>query len=504
MSALGLGLLLAVAVLIPLTGLPAFLVLLFAAMVGALAGVASGTIPVELLAALPSRLAYLLENDLLQALPLYVLVGALMNRLRVGDALFETTVRALRGRREAPAIARLALGALLGPMNGSVGASVVALSRTVAPKLAASGMTTPSRHALIAVASTLGVVVPPSLVLILLGDGMMAAHTIASRATNGTERIVNTQDVFRGALLPAGLFILLCIAVAIWEARATRRTSLVPANRPASRETLVAIGSVAFVVGLLAGVATGRFYAVEGAAAGAFVLFLAAVVTGALRRGALGALLVDVMTTTGALFALLVAATTFTLVFRALGTDKLVESWIVTAALPPVPLTATILAAIGVSAIALDAFEIIFVLVPVLMPPLLMRVPDASWVAVLVLLALQGSFLLPPAGYALLLTRGVLREHVSARATARHVAPYLAAQIVVLIAVLAFPALVHMGQAAEAPPAAPTPPLSGEEMTRRMEAMVRQQPVLDEGSADEAQSAEPVSASSRRKGGARP
>jgi tripartite ATP-independent transporter DctM subunit len=496
MSALGLGLLLAVAILIPLTGLPAFLILLFAAMIGALAGIASGTIPVELLAALPSRLTNLLENDLLQALPLYVLVGGLMNRLRVADALFETTVRVLRGRREAPALAGFALGALLGPMNGSVGASVVALSRTVAPKLAASGMTTPSRHALVAVASTLGVVVPPSLVLILLGDGMMAAHTIASRATNGTERIVNTQDVFRGALVPAGLFVFLCLLVAIWESRAMRRADVVPANRAPSRDAFVAIGAIAFVVGLLAGVATGRFYAVEGAAAGAFVLFVAALASGALRRGALRSLLVDVMTTTGALFALLIAATTFTLVFRTLGTDKLVESWIVTAPLTPVQLTALVLAAIGLSAIALDAFEIIFVLVPVLMPPLLMRVPDASWVAVLVLLALQGSFLLPPAGYALLLTRGVLREHVSARAMARHIAPYLAAQMAVLLSVLAFPALVHLGQPAEASSDASAAPASQEEMNRRMEEMLPEQPGPDDGNADGSRpsgSAEPPS-----------
>jgi tripartite ATP-independent transporter DctM subunit len=475
MTLLGLGLLLAVAILIPVTGLPAFLVLLFAAVVGAIAGVATDTIPGNLLAALPSRITNLLENDLLQALPLYVLVGALMNRLQVADSLFQTTVRVLRGGREAPAVAGLALGALLGPMNGSVGASVVALSRSVAPGLAAGGMTTPARHALVSVASTLGVVVPPSLVLILLGDGMMAAHTIASNAMHRAERIVNTQDVFRGALVPAGMLLLLCLAVAVWESRRTIARGTVVAARGASRDVVVAIVAVAFVVALLAGVATGRFYAVEGAAAGAFVLFAGAAAAGRLRRGALGALLTDVMATTGALFALLVAATTFTLVFRALGTDRLLEAWITASPLSPTLLTVIVLAAIGASAIALDAFEIIFVLVPVLMPPLLMRVPDASWVAVLVLLALQASFILPPVGYALLLTRGVLGERVSARATARHVAPYLVAQLVVLGSVLAFPALVHLGQPVEAAAgAAVAPAMSDEELSRRMDEMLRQ------------------------------
>jgi tripartite ATP-independent transporter DctM subunit len=488
MSALGLALLAAVALLVPATGLPAFVVLLFAAVVGAVVGVIDDVIPSSILAALPARLTSLLDSDLLQALPLYVLVGALMNRLQVADSLFRTTVRALRGAPAAPAVAGLSLGALMGPMNGSVGANVVALSRSVAPRLAASGMSAPSRHALVAVASTLGIVVPPSLVLILLADGMMAAHTIASNATKRADRIINTQDLFRGALVPAAMFLALCLVVAILESRGSRPAGDGSVSGGASRDTLVAVAAVAFVVGLLAGVATGRFYAVEGAAAGAFVLFVVAAAGGRLRGGALPRLLVDVMSTTGTLFALLVAATTFTLVFRALGSDKLLDAWVAAAPLSPMLLTATVLVAIGLSALALDAFEIIFVLVPVLMPPLLTRVPDATWVAVLVLLALQASFLLPPVGYALLLTRGVLQERVSARATARHVAPYLAAQVVVLACVLAFPTLVHLAEPAVS--AGETPALlSPEEAVRRMDEMLASPPVPEP--ADAAPGAKP-------------
>src|SRR5256714_11916617 len=106
------------------------------------------------------------------------------------------------------------LGALLGPMNGSVGASVLALSRVVAPRLAAHGVAEPTRAALVAVASTLGVVIPPSLVLILLGDAMLSAHTIAVTSTGRTDRVINTQDVFHGALAPAGMFLVLSLVVA--------------------------------------------------------------------------------------------------------------------------------------------------------------------------------------------------------------------------------------------------------------------------------------------------
>ena len=118
------------------------------------------------------------------------------------------------------------------------------------------------------------------------------------------------------------------------------------------------------------------------------------------------------MATTGTLFSPLLAATTFTLVLRLLGTDKLIEGWI--AAMPggQIAVCAAILGAIFVAAFVLDAFEIIFVAVPILIPPLLIRVPDAVWVSTLVLLTLQASFLLPPVGYALMMTRGILGSEV--------------------------------------------------------------------------------------------
>ncbi len=461
MSGLGIVLLIVAAALLPATGLPAFAVLLAMAVAGATIGAIFGGIEPALLTALPGRLVNLLESDLLQALPLYVLIGGLLNRLPIADALFRSTVRLLRGSAAGPAVAAVSLGALLGPMNGSVGASVVALSHTAAPRLRASGMPAPSRHALVAVASTLGLVVPPSLVLILLGDAMMAAHTIAVRTSGRADRILNTQDVFRGALIPAALFLGVALVVAALSARRTPR----PIDERAAsavHDALIALAALGFVGTLLIGVASGYFYAVEGAAAGAFVLFVTARATGRLSGAALSTLLADTIATTGALFALLAAATTFTLVFRALGTDRLLDGWI--AALPGGQGLATlvVLGAIGVSALALDAFEIIFVLVPVLMPPLLARVPDASWVAVLVLLTLQASFLLPPIGYALLMTRGVLGERVATREVARRLLPYLAGQIVVFGAVFAFPALVHFGQGANAPVFGVVPPAGGE------------------------------------------
>src|SRR5262249_7030628 len=175
------------------------------------------------------------------------------------------------------------------------------------------------------VASTLGVVIPPSLVLILLGDAMLSAHTIAVTTTARTDRVINTQDVFHGALVPALFLLVLCLILS-WHAG--RRISSQPQTsaKPelSSRQLLLAGISIVALVALLGGVATGYFYAVEAAAMGAFVLLVAGLATGRLRGDEMRRLLADAAATTGALFGLLLAATTFTLMLRFLGTDRLV------------------------------------------------------------------------------------------------------------------------------------------------------------------------------------
>ena len=444
MEAAGLWMLLAVAVALLATGLPAYAVLLGVSSVFATLGVLWGGLDGRVLTALPGRIIGLLENDLLQALPLYVFMGALLNRLPLADRLFRCGVALGRRSGGAPAMATLGLGALLAPMNGSVGASVAMLARTVAPKLAARGMPAAESTALVCVASTLGVVIPPSLVLILLGDAMMRAHTEAAHATGSFVRIVNTQDIFHGALLPAALFLLLSLGVA-W---ATGRRSGVrgPAERPAAAEWMTAILTAIFVIGLLAGVAAGYFYAVEAAAMGGVALLLYGALSGGLRAGAFSAVLRDTMAMSGALFALFVAATTFTLLFRAFGTDHLLDTLVAQTPGGATGAALTVLVVFAACAFVLDAFEIVFVIVPIVMPAVLTRAPDAVWISVLALLALQASFLVPPTGYAVMMARSAVAQRAATGALTRALAPYLAVQLLVLALVVALPPLAHLGR----------------------------------------------------------
>lgn len=440
MDSAGLWMLASVAALMMATGLPAWLVLVAVASGFAALGVLLDEFSLRFLAILPSRLLGLLESDLLQALPLYVFMGALLNRLPLADILFRGGARALSRTGAGAPLAGLGLGILLAPMNGSVGSSVALLSRTVQPRLDAGGVPLPRAAALVCVASTLGVVVPPSLVLILLGDAMLRAHTEATNAVGLVGRIINTQDVFRGALIPAAILLGLCIVLA-WRANRSTPAAVARTKLPAS-DWIAGTLAAAVIVTLLGSVTLGYLYAVEAAASGGVLLALFGLGTRTLTREVLAAALRDTLAVSGALFALLIAATTCTLVLRAYGTDR----WIA-AMLGQLPGGAearlvVVLGALLLCAFVLDAFEMIFVVIPVVMPPLLTVFPDATRAAVLTLLVLQSSFLVPPLGYAVLMVRQQQARPLPTRELVGALLPYLGAQLLVLGLVAAFPGLI--------------------------------------------------------------
>jgi tripartite ATP-independent transporter DctM subunit len=446
-----------VGVMLVATGLPAWIVLIGVALAFSLGGIAAGAFSLPIFTAIPGRLVGLLDNDLLQALPLYVFMGAMLNQLPLAQTVFRVGRRSLRATGAGGPLAGLGLGMLLAPMNGSVGASVAMLSRTVQPRLDEDGLPRERGAALVCVASTLGVVVPPSLVLILLGDAMMRAHTEALNITGAAQRIINTQDVFVGALVPAAL-LLAAVALIAWALdRRNMRPAAAPGETLRPRDWLVAAITVAVILVLLGGVVLGYLYAVEAAATGAMALVAFGLATRSLTRAVLREVLSETMAITGALFALLVAATVFTLVLRAYGTDRWIGAALAQLAWGQYPTLLLILAVLALCALVLDAFEMIFVVVPVVMPPLLTVVHDVTWVAVLTLLVLQASFLVPPFGYAVLMVRNRSRHPLDATRLGRSLAPFLAAQLALLALVLAEPGLVWQRNPLELTPAGAVP-----------------------------------------------
>ena len=478
MTSTGIWMLLALAGLVVLTGLPVWGLLTGVATAFALAGLATGTFDGAILQALAPRIVNLLDHDLLQALPLYVLVGVLLQRLPVADALYSLAARVFARTGAAPSLSSLAVGTLIAPMNGSVASSSALLSRLVAPRLA--GLPPARAVVLMSAAATIGVVVPPSLVLILLGDAMLRAHTEASNLPGfalGTQRIINTQDVLHAALLPAIAVLLLWAVLAWLQGRSTpARMDAEPATPSRQWMGLAAIATIAFLLG---GVFTGRLFAVEAAAAGGCLLVVLALATRALGWPAWRAVLMETLALSGALFALLVGATTFSLVFRLFGTDIWLSQLVLNSHLPPLATAGLVLLLVALCAWVLDAFEMIFVIIPIVAPLLILQLGDAQQAAVLLLLVLQLSFLVPPLGYALLMTRS--RSGLPAVPTAALLAallPFLGVIVLVAVTVFAWPGSVHWMDAPEparGPGSAEKPP-SDEEIVRQMKEMAAPPP----------------------------
>lgn len=481
---MGFGMLVLLGGSIIATGLPVWALLLGVSTVFAVGGLAAGSISPAILSALPLRIVGLLDNDLLQALPLYVFVGVLLQRLAVADAIDHTLERALRcaGAAAGRSLAALGVGLLVAPMNGSVASSASLLSRLVAPRL--HGLPAARALTLVSAAATIGVVVPPSLVLILLGDAMMRAHTQASNLPGvapgmalGAARIINTQDVFRAALLPAAGVLALWAALAWWLARPASTAAADQAVEPPAPlppgEAATALVAVAVILALLSGVFLGKVFAVEAAACGGVLLLGYALLSRALTPGQWREVLLDSLALSGALFALLVGATTFSLVFRLFGSDVVLASWVMTSGLGGQATAALVLLFVGLSALVLDAFEIIFVIVPIVAPALIARLGDAQQAAVLLLLVLQLSFLIPPMGYAVMMVRA--RSGLPAVRTValfKALLPFVLAQLLLVVAVFFVPRLVH-GLDEAAPVAAALSPADDADLTRRIENMSR-------------------------------
>ena len=469
----GLWMLATLGLLIVGTGLPVWALLIGSASLFAAAGVASGAMDLGVLSAISGRTLGLLEHDLLQALPLYVFIGVLLQRLTVADTLFSGFARLLGRTGAGTSLAAMGVGALIAPMNGSVASSSALLARLVTPRL--GRLDNAAATALVSVSATIGVVVPPSLVLILLGDAMLRAHTEASNLSSyvlGSQRIINTQDVFHAAMLPAATVLVLWLIVAWWQGR--RFTAQMQSKPLSGMQWAQSATLVVATLLLLTGVFLGKVYAVEAAATGGVVLVIATLASRALNHAQWRSVLTDTLSLSGALLALLVGATTFSLVFRLWGTDHWIADVVLGSSLPHLLTAALVLLLVALCAWVLDAFEMIFVIIPIVAPPLIALLGDAQQTAVLLLLVLQLSFLIPPMGYAVMMARARSTQiNASIWLTLRALLPYLAVQSVVTVLVFIGPWTVHQLDAAVAP-ASQNAPVSNTEVEQLMRDMADQ------------------------------
>ena len=411
-------------------------------------GIVTGTFDAGYLGALPNRLFGIMNNQTMLAVPLFVFMGVMLEKSRVAEDLLESMSRLFGTLRGGLAISVCVVGALLAASTGIVGATVVTMGLLALPTMLRRGYDPAIATGTLAATGTLGQIIPPSIVLVLLGDVMSSAYQQAQLKMGiFSPKTVSVGDLFVGALVPGlmlvGLYIVYIIVVAIFQPKklpALPQEELGPIEWGKLINALVPplllIGAV--LGSILAGYATPT----EAAALGAVGAMLLAFYKGKLNFGQLREVTYGTTEISAMVFLILIGASLFSLVFRGFGGEAMIED--VFAQLPGGVLGAFFLVMVVIFLLGfiLDFIEITFVVVPIVGPVLLAMGLDPIWLGVMIALNLQTSFLTPPFGFALFYLRGVTPLSVPTSTIYKGVLPFILLQILMLVIAYIFPGLI--------------------------------------------------------------
>jgi len=433
-----------------MAGYPVALTLAGVSLIFAFFGDALGVMHFAILGALPQRIFGIMTNEVLLAIPLFVFMGVMLERSRIAEDLLETMGRLFGTLRGGLGISAVIVGTLLAAAKGVVGATTVTMGLIMLPTMLRFGYDPRLAAGTVAATATLAQIFPPATVLVLLGDQLGNAYQ-AAQLSKGifAPRSVTVSDLFAGALVPGfalvTLYLLFLVAVAVFRPKASPALPHDPkAPKGAAllrRLAEVLVAPLALIAAVLGSILGGIATPTEAASIGAVGAVLLAA-----RKAPLVALVRPVCETTtqivSMIFLILIGATMFSLVFRALGGDDMVHR-----ALSNLPGGANgavlaVMLAMFLLGFVMDAFEIIFVVVPIVTPPLLtMPGIDPVWLGVLMAVNLQTSYMHPPLGPTLFFLRGVAPPQITTRHIYVGIIPFVLIQIFALLVLWFAPVL---------------------------------------------------------------
>jgi tripartite ATP-independent transporter DctM subunit len=441
-------LLFASVILALLAGFPVAFTLGGTALTFAALGTVTGSFNDALLSSLPNRVFGIMGNETLVAVPLFVFMGVTLERARIAEDLLDTLSRLFGGLRGGLGISVTLVGMLLAASTGIVGATVVTMGLLSLPTMLRRGYSPEVATGTICASGTLGQIIPPSIILVMLGDVMSSAYQQAQVEMGiFSPKTVSVGDLFAGALIPGLLLVVLYVLYLLGAA--FFRPGLMPPHERGD-EDAVSIAQIlrallpplALIFAVLGSILAGLATPTEAAGVGGMGALLLAL----LRREIDLARLRDIMQATlkisSMVFLILIGASLFSLVFRGFGGDDGVHA--ILQALPGGVVGAVILVMLVMFLLGfvLDFIEITFVVVPIVGPVLLAMGLDPVWLGVMIAINLQTSFLTPPFGFALFYLRGVAPPSVTTQQLYRGVVPFIAIQLGALLLIALFPELV--------------------------------------------------------------
>ena len=434
-----------------MAGYPVAFSLAGTALAFAMLGQLGGYFDPAFLMALPNRLYGIMTNVTLIAVPLFVFMGVMLERSRVADDLLET-MAALFGRmRGGLGYSVTLVGMLLAASTGIVGATVVTMGLLSLPTMLRRGYDPRIATGAICASGTLGQIIPPSIVLVLLGDVLSSAYQQAQLDMGiYSPDTVSVGDLFTGALLPG--LLLVGMYLGYLAVVATLRPQMMPAiaddNSAAhggmsllQRVIRVLLPPLLLIIAVLGSILAGIATPTEAASVGAMGAMLLAVARRRFNPGMLVEVMRSTTRVTCMVFLILVGAAVFSLVFRGFGGDEVVAELL--HGLPGGTLGAmlAVMLLMFLLGFVLDFIEITFVVVPIVGPILLSMGLDPVWLGIMIAINLQTSFLTPPFGFALFYLRGVAPAEVTTGQIYRGVMPFIGLQLAMLLVLSLWPEL---------------------------------------------------------------
>ncbi len=428
-------------------GYPAAATLAGVALAFALGGALFGVFDLGDLGFLPGRLFGIVTNQTLLAVPLFVFMGVMLEKTHIAERLLACLTGLMSGARGGLACAVILVGMLMSASTGIVGATVVTLGLIALPTMLKAGYDSRVATGTIAATGTLGQIIPPSIVLVLLGDVLSNAYSQAQLEQGiFAPQTVSVGDLFAGALIPGILlvvFYLAFILITAWlrpERLETNAKQI--GKRPSAKElTLGLAPPLVLIVAVLGAILGGYSTPTEAAGVGAFGAVLLALAYGRLNLPTLRETSRETLKTTAMVFFILIGASIFSLVFRAYGGDELVRA--VFDDMPGGAIGALIIVMLVLFLLGfiLDFIEITFVVVPIVGPVLLAMGFDPVWLGIMIAINLQTSFLTPPFGFSLFYLRGVTPASVATTHIYRGALPFIGLQILMLGLLILVPEL---------------------------------------------------------------
>ncbi len=434
-------------VAILLAGFPVAFTLGGTALVFAGVGVLTGAFNEALLSGLPNRIFGIMTNETLVAVPLFVFMGVTLERARIAEDLLDT-LSAMFGRlRGGLGISVTLVGMLLAASTGIVGATVVTMGLLSLPTMLRRGYAPDVATGTICASGTLGQIIPPSIILVMLGDVMTSAYQQAQIELGiFSPKTVSVGDLFAGALIPGLMLVALYVIYIVLTA--LLRPDVMPAH--AAADERVSIGRVLnallppllLIFAVLGSILMGLATPTEAAGVGGMGALILAIARRQLDLPRLKEIMQSTLSISSMVFLILIGASVFSLVFRGYDGDEGVRA--VLEALPGGVIGAVIVVMLVMFLLGfvLDFIEITFVVVPIVGPVLLAMGLDPVWLGIMIAINLQTSFLTPPFGFALFYLRGVAPPEVQTTDIYRGVIPFVAIQLFALMLLAVFPELV--------------------------------------------------------------